>query len=258
MALNYTNPGWTNDDEPYIDADNLNDISDNLEEACETIGSDSMGTTATTITGAIGEHSTKIGSTAMNTTATTLTGAIAEHESDVRKMITGDYSTRPTIPNNSNIHDYKTAGAYTIPTDAAAATMTNLPKPASGELIVVNQGNNLYMTHIYIPTSNVPMIYTETLYNNSTWSEWAISAQVFVTSSSKTASAAGNFSHTFSKNVLVLAAYTNKQDTYVVPYPPSGTGTGGTTTWWFHAHSATTGNAVTGDMTAVIFYMPLV
>lgn len=258
MALNYVNPGWTNDDEPYIDADNLNAISDNLEEATELIGNETMGTTATTITGAIGEHSTKIGSTAMNTTATTLTGAIAEHESDVRKMITGDYSTRPVIPNNSNIHNYKTAGVYSIPSDAAAATMTNLPRAASGELIVVNQGSNLYMTHIYIPTSDVPMIYTETLYNNSTWSEWAISAQVFVTSSSKTASAAGNFSHTFTKNVLVLAAYTGKQDTFITPYAPKDTGAGGATQWWFHAQSAISGAAVTGSLNVVIYYIPLV
>lgn len=29
--MGYTNPGWTNDTEPYINADNLNDISDTLE-----------------------------------------------------------------------------------------------------------------------------------------------------------------------------------------------------------------------------------
>lgn len=42
------------------------------------LGTSSTGTTATTVTGAIAEHSTKIGSADMGTTATTLTGAIAE------------------------------------------------------------------------------------------------------------------------------------------------------------------------------------
>lgn len=76
MALNYTNPGWTNDDEPYIDANNLNDISDNLEEACDLIGNETMGTTATTITGGIKELVTKIGNTVIGTVSTTITSAI--------------------------------------------------------------------------------------------------------------------------------------------------------------------------------------
>lgn len=42
------------------------------------IGSTSMGTTATTLTGAVKEINTKIGSTSMGTTATTLTGAVKE------------------------------------------------------------------------------------------------------------------------------------------------------------------------------------
>ena len=50
------------------------------------IGNTSMGTTATTVTGAIKEHSDKIGNTAMGTTADTLTGAIAEHESDIASL----------------------------------------------------------------------------------------------------------------------------------------------------------------------------
>lgn len=70
MALNYTNPGWTNDDEPYIDEDTLNDISDNLEEACDLIGNETMGTTATTITGAIKELVTRLGNTVVGTTIT--------------------------------------------------------------------------------------------------------------------------------------------------------------------------------------------
>lgn len=50
-----------------------------IAEHTDLIGDDSMGTTATTLTGAIGEHSELIGDDSMGTTATTLTGAIAEH-----------------------------------------------------------------------------------------------------------------------------------------------------------------------------------
>ena len=50
------------------------------------IGNIAMGTTATTLTGAVKEHNDKIGSTTMGTTATTLTGAIAEHEEDISEL----------------------------------------------------------------------------------------------------------------------------------------------------------------------------
>ena len=49
-----------------------------IKELLTKIGSTAMGTTAGTVTGAIKELVTKIGSTAMGTTATTLTGAINE------------------------------------------------------------------------------------------------------------------------------------------------------------------------------------
>lgn len=86
MALNYTNPGWTNDDEPYIDEDTLNDISDNLEEACDLIGNETMGTTATTITGGIKEIVDEIGNTTMGTAATTVTGAVAELKTRLNQL----------------------------------------------------------------------------------------------------------------------------------------------------------------------------
>lgn len=60
------------------------------------VGNASMGTTATSVTGAIAEHESdingtnginaKIGNTTMGTTATTLTGAIAEHEEDISEL----------------------------------------------------------------------------------------------------------------------------------------------------------------------------
>lgn len=50
----------------------------NIGTINQMIGSENMGTTAPTVTGAIKELVTKIGSTAMGTTATTVTGAIKE------------------------------------------------------------------------------------------------------------------------------------------------------------------------------------
>lgn len=76
-------------------------------------------------------------------------------------------------------------------------------------------------------------------------------------SGSKTTSAGGNFSHTFSKKSVVVAAWCNLSDTLVIPYPVSGTGSGGATEWWFHVQSVS-GSAVTSQsITAVIFSMPL-
>lgn len=76
-------------------------------------------------------------------------------------------------------------------------------------------------------------------------------------SGAKTTSAGGNFSHTFSKKSVVLAAWCNLSDTLVIPYPVSGTGSGGATEWWFHVQSVS-GSAVTSQaITAVIFSMPL-
>ena len=96
MALNYTNPGWTNDDEPYIDADNLNDISDNLEEATELIGNETMDTTATTITGAIKELVGRIGSTVIGTANTTITSAIKAIQDKIGTVAMGTSATTIT------------------------------------------------------------------------------------------------------------------------------------------------------------------
>ena len=78
-------------------AEQAEDISD----VNALLGNTSMGTTATTVTGAIKEHSNKIGNTSMGTTAQTLTGAIAEHESDISalngKLEYGSFTTFSTF-----------------------------------------------------------------------------------------------------------------------------------------------------------------
>lgn len=64
----------------------LSSLTTDTQNITSKIGNTSMGTTATTVTGAIKEHSDKIGNTTMGTTANTLTGAIAEHESDIASL----------------------------------------------------------------------------------------------------------------------------------------------------------------------------
>ena len=79
------------------------------------IGTDSMGTTATTVKGAIAEHegdingangiNAKIGNTAMGTTATTITGAVKELNDQIAKMFNNKfpivgYVDVSTIANN--------------------------------------------------------------------------------------------------------------------------------------------------------------
>ena len=73
------------------------------------LGTTAMGTTATTVTGAIAEHETDIsglttlvGNTTMGTTATTVTGAVAEHEGDIS-----------TINNRASVGNSYSAGTYT-------------------------------------------------------------------------------------------------------------------------------------------------
>lgn len=80
---------------------------------------------------------------------------------------------------------------------------------------------------------------------------------IAVATISGSASAAGNFSHTFSGKVLVLAAYTTLSDTYIVPYPTSGASTTGTALWWFHVWSAVNNAAVSGSVTATVWYIAL-
>lgn len=95
----------------------LSDESDTRASADTTInnklGSVTMGTTATTVTGAIAEHesdisgiNTKIGSTTMGTTATTLTGAVSE--------LKGSLNTKVLTPSS----------AFSIPSYGSPVTKT--------------------------------------------------------------------------------------------------------------------------------------
>lgn len=169
-------------------------------------------------------------------------------------LIAGDWTTRTAIPSGSNLDNYKTPGCYSVTTDAIAGTISNIPRTASGQLIVIQNAGALYQTQVYIPSTVTPLIYIRSLSNGS-WGGWVLSANLRTYSGAKTTSAGGNFSQTFSNSVVVLAAYSNLADTLVIPYPVSGTGTGGATEWWFHVQSVSGSAVVSTNITATIFYM---
>ena len=99
----------------------LSSLTTDTQNISSKIGNTSMGTTATTVTGAVAEHeqdisgiNSKIGNTSMGTTANTLTGAIAEHEQDITdinsalsglsvRYVTWDYSIAAGISDNRNL-----------------------------------------------------------------------------------------------------------------------------------------------------------
>lgn len=88
------------------------------------------------------------------------------------KLSTATGGYRSEIPVDSNLNDYTTAGAYVVKSDAIAAQITNMPRSASGRLIVIYNGNAAnYVTQIYLPTTRVTRIYVRTK-GDTTWSSW--------------------------------------------------------------------------------------
>lgn len=108
------------------------------------LGTSSTGTTATTVTGAIAEHSTKIGSADMGTTATTLTGAIAEVNDSVND------NAEAISELNSNLN-YKSGDSFSARIWRAMGRVTNagnaiycwidLGKPITANGFTVNIGS---------------------------------------------------------------------------------------------------------------------
>ena len=81
-------------------------------------------------------------------------------------------NNRTAIPNNSDLNDYKTAGVFAVSSDSSAATITNMPRSASGKLIVLVRGNNAaFVQQKYITTSATYIEYVRN-YNNGTWTAW--------------------------------------------------------------------------------------
>ena len=134
------------------------------------VGDTTMGTTATTVTGAIKEHSDLIGSTTMGTTASTLTGAIAEHESDISNLNSNlshpnRITTMPTSFNNTAIYYF---GATNLDSSFPQANMY-------GTVIVI-PSNDSGTTAMAIILCNYPdkAYLGEYLSNSSGWSWTAL------------------------------------------------------------------------------------
>lgn len=90
------------------------------------LGTSSTGTTATTVTGAIAEHSTKIGNAEMGTTATTLTGAIAEVNDSVsdNSDAIAELNSKTTVQNLSS--QISVTSAITLQSDYFLLRFGNL------------------------------------------------------------------------------------------------------------------------------------
>lgn len=83
----------------------LSKMASNARYLYSVIGQTALGTTATTITGAIAEIVGKIGNTAMTTTATTLTGAIKEVKDSVSAL---SNVTSETLTFNNDTTNFST------------------------------------------------------------------------------------------------------------------------------------------------------
>ena len=138
-------------------AEQAEDISD----VNALLGNTSMGTTATTVTGAIKEHSNKIGNTSMGTTAQTLTGAIAEHESDITalngnlevKALTFTLQNQPSATNSLlvrqsgqtvTVFGAVTGLTLTANTETTIGTISGGLLPASPVRGLCSVGSNAY------------------------------------------------------------------------------------------------------------------
>ena len=107
-----------------------------IAEHTDKIGNDTMGTTATSLTGAIAEHSDLIGDTAMGTTASTLTGAIAEHSDLIGDDTMGTTATTLTgaiAEHEQELGDLNSNSIIAIP---FSVTLQNVSADGSGNVEV--------------------------------------------------------------------------------------------------------------------------
>lgn len=74
-----------------------------------------------------------------------------------------------TIPNKSNLDNYKTAGTYAVVDDSSAQTMFNIPVQLCGKLIVSNNGNGGY-TQFYVQNHDAK-VFIRAFWSNA-WSAW--------------------------------------------------------------------------------------
>lgn len=138
------------------------------------IGDTAMGTTASTVTGAIKELVTKIGSVAMGTTATTLTGAIKELKTALTNLQTHDNNQGVSLVNvNLGTFNFNSAGAI-----EATVNVANKIPSGYGLYAVIPRTTGTYAAYFYACTIS----------GNSVWFQMMRAANYFtsVTSASPT------------------------------------------------------------------------
>ena len=103
-------------------------------------------------------------------TFSTLKAAVTRNI-DTKKLITSDYLGTQEVESGSSLNSYTTPGTYIVKTDAIASTIANMPRSASGRLVVISTSGTSYLSQIYLPTTSVPIVYIR-FYASSSWSSW--------------------------------------------------------------------------------------
>lgn len=85
--------------------------------------------------------------------------------------ILGLSQTKTKIPNGSDFDNYKTPGVYHVESDASAATMSHIPRRASGKLIVMARHSAAYLAQYYYPSTADHIRYIRT-FGLNTWGDW--------------------------------------------------------------------------------------
>ena len=126
-----------------------------------------------------------------------------------------DLAPSTAVPSGGDFNDYyNKPGTYEVPSDAVAATISNIPRAASGTLIHLDRGaGTAYGIQFYIPTTSLILIYVRE-YNNGTWTAWTRLTTMdtfFLHSGTATTSAGGtaSFEESYATNAYAcLAVFT--------------------------------------------------
>lgn len=102
-------------------------------------------------------------------TARANVGAVSA--ADLKNFFALTASNATTIPDNTDIDNYKTAGTYKVTNNTHAGTMTNLPVKVAGKLVVIALGQEARLGQLYFVSSGVMPMYVR-YWNGSTWSAW--------------------------------------------------------------------------------------
>jgi len=87
------------------------------------------------------------------------------------------------IPASSDLNDLTgKPGTYYVISDGDAATISNMPRTASGTLIHLNRALGAYQTQFYFPTTAYSIVYVRS-YSGGVWSNWEVLTQMLMLSS---------------------------------------------------------------------------